>query len=335
MASGEPTERPTPPTALATCIDGAARRVPDAGRVRTMVRSLARRVAAQVPAPVRDALRPAARRVGLAAAPGDWTAQTNPLWAPPGRVPDVRWCNICRWSGPAFLGDAHTESAGCPQCGSIARDRFLLWCFTSNTPGLGGQRVIETSPRLGEPYRAYMRRWFSYRTSDFDLSAHTGDIQLDLQDIALPDASVDVVLTPHVLEHVPDTDRAIAELHRVIAPGGRMFLQIPLVQGTTAPPVEPEFHGDNTPVFWRFGWDLTDRLRAGGFETDVLVTAGFARMLNGDAPAPDTTGSEFDLPSMLESVRPADLRVAATDDEADLMGFLPAYQFATWECRRT
>ena len=70
-------------------------------------------------------------------------------------------------------------------------------------------RVIETSPRLGGDYREYMRRWFSYRTSDFDLSAHRGDIQLDLQQIDLPDASVDVVLTPHVLEHVPDTDKAL------------------------------------------------------------------------------------------------------------------------------
>ena len=78
-----------------------------------------------------------------------------------------------------------------------------------------------------------MQRWFSYRTSDFDLSAHRGDIQIDLQAIDLPDASVDVVLTPHVLEHVPDTDKALSELFRVIAPGGRMYLQVPLVYGAT------------------------------------------------------------------------------------------------------
>ncbi|MGI9645735.1 MAG: class I SAM-dependent methyltransferase [Ilumatobacteraceae bacterium] len=299
------------------------------------VRAFVSRTAALVPAPVRDVLRPAARRVGLAAAAGDWTAQANPPWAPPARGhPGERWCNVCRWSGPAFDGHAHTESAGCPQCGSIARDRFLLWCFASRTPDPDHRRVIETSPRLGEDYRAYMQRWFDYRTSDFDLSAHTGDIQLDLQDIDLPDAAVDIVLTPHVLEHVPDTDRAIAELHRVIAPGGRMYLQVPLQQGTTAPPVEPEFHGDNTPVFWRFGWDLTERLRSGGFTTTALVTAEFASMLTGERPAPDTSGSEFDLASIVAAARPDDLEIAATNDEASLMGFEPAHQFATWECVR-
>ena len=134
-------------------------------------------------------------------------------------------------TGSAFLGIAHTESATCPQCGSIARDRFLLWCFTQRAGKMRGARVIETSPRLGGEYRAYMQRWFSYRTSDFDLSAHRGDIQIDLQQIDLPDAAVDVVLTPHVLEHVPDTGKALSELFRVIAPGGRMYLQVPLVYG--------------------------------------------------------------------------------------------------------
>ena len=92
-----------------------------------------------------------------------------------------------------------------------------------------------------------MRRWLSYRASDFDLSAHRGDIQIDLQQIDMPDASVDVILTPHVLEHVPDTGRALAELFRVVAPGGRVYLQVPLVYGVTAAPTVPEFHADNTP----------------------------------------------------------------------------------------
>jgi SAM-dependent methyltransferase len=218
------------------------------------------KVAAMLPTGVKDLARPMARKVGLAAPAESWWEQTAPVWKEAeGRELRDRWCNVCRWSGSAFLGSPHTESANCPRCGSIARDRFLLWCFTSRSGSMRGARVIETSPRLGEEYRTYMQRWFSYRTSDFDLSAHRGDIQLDLQQIDLPDASVDVVLTPHVLEHVPDTDRALAELFRVIAPGGRMYLQVPLVYGKTAAPTTPEFHADNTPVFWNFGWDLTDR----------------------------------------------------------------------------
>lgn len=293
------------------------------------------RVSAVVPADVKDLARPLARKVGLAAPVEGWWQEAAPVWRrPKGQELRDRWCNVCRWSGSAFLGSAHTESANCPQCGSIARDRFLLWCFTSRAGKTRGARVIETSPRLGGEYRAYMQRWFSYRTSDFDLSAHRGDIQLDLQNIDLPAASVDVVLTPHVLEHVPDTERALAELFRVIAPGGRMYLQVPLLQGRTAPPTEPEFHADNTPVLWRFGWNLSDLLRSSGFRTTVLVTNEFDQLLRGELSPPQGPSGEFDVDSLIEPVRLGDLTIVADDAQSRRMGFEPCFQFATWECLR-
>lgn len=293
------------------------------------------RVAAAVPAGVKEAARPLARKVGLAAPAVGWWQTAAPVWKrPSSRERHDRWCNVCRWTGSAFLGSPHTESANCPQCGSIARDRFLLWCYTSRTGKQRGAQIIETSPRLGGEYRTYMQRWFKYRTSDFDLSAHRGDIQLDLQEIDLPDASVDVILTPHVLEHVPDTDRALAELFRVIAPGGRMYLQVPLVYGQTAAPTTPEFHADNTPVFWNFGWDLTDQVRAAGFIARVLVTDEYDRVLCGDLSEPDPHGDGFHVDSLLAHVRVGDLTPVADEEQSRRMGFEPCYHFATWECLR-
>jgi 2-polyprenyl-3-methyl-5-hydroxy-6-metoxy-1,4-benzoquinol methylase len=65
------------------------------------------------------------------------------------------------------------------------------------------------------------------RGDDYDLRAHAGNLRLDLQAIDLPDDCVDVMLCAHVLEHVPGTDKALAELRRVIAPGGHLLLQVP------------------------------------------------------------------------------------------------------------
>src|SRR5439155_20959480 len=106
------------------------------------------------------------------------------------------------------------------------------------------------------------RRRMSYRASDFDQSLHAADLAIDLQQMDLPDASLDVVLTPHVLEHVPETGKALAELRRVIRRRGAAFVQVPLLQPITAPPAEPEYHQDNTLVYWRFGVDLTAMMRS-------------------------------------------------------------------------
>jgi SAM-dependent methyltransferase len=301
-----------------------------------MPSSAVSRLGSLVPLPVRHAVRPIARRVGLAAPPGEWWQLGEAPWEPPRRWERraTAWCNVCRWHGDGFASGFHTEFAHCPRCHSIARDRFLRWCFVTRTPDPGAMRVIETSPRMGDEYRTMMKRWFDYRTSDFDLSAHTGDIQLDLQEIDLPDASLDVVLTAHVLEHVPETGRAIAELFRVIRPGGRMYLQVPLVYGATSVPVEPEFHADNTPVFFNFGWDLTDRLRDEGFATTVLVTEEYEQVLRSGRTDHDAGLDGFHLDQLIEHVRLDDLTTVATPEQARLVGFLPAHHFATWECLR-
>lgn len=242
-------------------------------------------------------------------------------------------CNICRWRGSAFEGPAHSEFSVCPRCGSIARDRFLFWCFVRRTGDLTGARVLETSPRLGDDYRTAMGHWFDYRSSDFDERAHRGAIRLDLQDIDLPADSLDVILTPHVLEHVPDTERALAEINRVLAPRGRMYLQVPVLQGATAPPVEPEFHGDDTPVFWRFGPDLTARLRDHGFSASLLCTQPWLDQVRSGASSwPTPTSAEFDVDSMLAGTVERDLTPVADADEAARRGFEPAYMFLTWEC---
>ena len=240
-------------------------------------------------------------------------------------------CNICWWQGDGFQGSAHSESATCPACGSIARDRFLFYCFIACTPQ-HRYRVLETSPRLGGAYRTAMNRWFEYTASDFDERAHRTDRKLDLQDLALEDGSVDVLLTPHVLEHVPDTDRALREIRRVVAPQGRMYLQVPVQQGWTTPPPTPEFHGDDTPVHWRFGFDLTRRLREHGFLTRLLCNEGFFHMVKrGVRQWPDPPSGEFDLTSMLAAADAEDLVPISDEVTTRRLSFHPSYMFLTWE----
>lgn len=243
-------------------------------------------------------------------------------------------CNICGWHGTRFTTPFHSEGGNCPHCNSIGRDRFLFWCWTKRTPYQREARVLETSPRLGQEYRDVMGSRVAYTCSDYDESAHRGMIKLDLQDAAVPDSSFDVILTPHVLEHVPNTDKALSEIHRILAPGGVMFLQIPMPRGETAPPSEPEFHGDNTPVFWHFGWDLRDKLTAAGFDVRCLVTADLKHRIANKMFDSGYNGADVNEVDLLSHGNASSLVPIATSEEAQLYGFLPDLHYVTWEAKK-
>jgi 2-polyprenyl-3-methyl-5-hydroxy-6-metoxy-1,4-benzoquinol methylase len=54
----------------------------------------------------------------------------------------------------------------------------------------------------------------------------------DIQAIAHPDASMDAIISCETVEHVLEPRSAIAELSRVLKPGGRLFLTTPNYLGT-------------------------------------------------------------------------------------------------------
>jgi SAM-dependent methyltransferase len=57
----------------------------------------------------------------------------------------------------------------------------------------------------------------------------------DLVDVPFSDASFDAVVVQGVLEHVIDPQRAVDEIHRVLAPGGLVFSTTPFVLGVHLP----------------------------------------------------------------------------------------------------
>ena len=52
-------------------------------------------------------------------------------------------------------------------------------------------------------------------------------VRADLLALPFPDASFDVVMASEVLEHIPDDEAAMAEISRVVKPGGRVAVTVP------------------------------------------------------------------------------------------------------------
>lgn len=55
------------------------------------------------------------------------------------------------------------------------------------------------------------------------------DLLWDGKTIPLPDGSVDSAMLTEVLEHCPDAQAVLQEVHRVLRPGGFLFLTVPFI----------------------------------------------------------------------------------------------------------
>jgi SAM-dependent methyltransferase len=108
----------------------------------------------------------------------------------------------------------------------------------------------------------------------------------DLTGLSYPDSSFDLVLTSETLEHVPDLSTAIAEVRRVLVPGGLHLFTVPILPGVPktfarsilrpdgsvehrATPISHPAGDAGYPVFTEFGADLPEILERAGFEVKV------------------------------------------------------------------
>lgn len=113
--------------------------------------------------------------------------------------------------------------------------------------------------------------------------------QEDVTTLGFATASLDVVASLDVLEHVPDFRAALGEFARVLRPGGVLLLCVPYepaldgIQpralrepgGRITHLQPPEYHGDplggGVLCFHRFGRGLVDALRDAGFASAEAI----------------------------------------------------------------
>jgi len=176
-------------------------------------------------------------------------------------------CPICAYHGP--FEDTYAEpwvirDARCPACDGHERHRlqFLVMESVQRTVDLGSLEAIHFAP---EPCLSNYLEQHCKSYASADLAMRNVDHRVDLTLLPFDDASYDLAYASHVLEHIVEDLAAIAEIRRILRPGGIAVLPVPILgERTVEYPTPREWGHVRAP-----GLDYFDRYRQ--FFSEVTV----------------------------------------------------------------
>lgn len=192
-----------------------------------------------------------------------------------------RWCPCCERAVKEFLpystyGKAPAPNAQCPACGALARHR-LTWQVLRTRTDLGTvpRRVLHFAPEAILQQRLRRLPQLDYVSADLD--SPLAMVRMDIMDIPEADGSFDGLICSHVLAHVPDDRKAMAELVRVLRPGGWAVIQTTVdTDRDTFEDPGARTADERRAVYgqadlWRiYGRDLAERLEVVGFVVTTI-----------------------------------------------------------------
>jgi hypothetical protein len=195
----------------------------------------------------------------------------------------VRRCACCDRPTVMVALSAGDEFTRCVLCGANFRFELLARWIREHWPELGESDVLEldaTSPL--RPILSKARTYIPTYYPGSPAARASGARPEDITALSMPDASVDLIVSSEVLEHVPDLAAAFSETERVLRPNGMHVFTVPprrvtfrraekAPDGTTTFHAPPEWHADpwderGILVYWDIGIDDAGEL----FSTDSL-----------------------------------------------------------------
>jgi len=202
-----------------------------------------------------------------------------------------------------FRADVLTDAAGkpqarwredlfCPITGLNNRQRaiaaFAEGLLVSRDLGIRDVYLTEQVTPLYKWMAARFRTVSVLGSEYLGREARSGEVRdglqhQDVERLGFDGASLDLVVSGDVLEHVDDPRKALAEFARVLRPGGHLLFTVPFWweteknrrrararDGSVEHLVDPCYHGDpmnpaGSLAFFDFGWELLDWVSGAGF----------------------------------------------------------------------
>lgn len=191
-------------------------------------------------------------------------------------------CPACGTVSASFgPGPNGRPDATCRRCHALERHRFLTLVVEIVAPRvLRDGALLDIAPSSTTTPRLRELGGSRYVSVDFDPGAdkRVVDLRASITDLPLPDDSVDLMICYHVLEHVPDDAAAMAEIARVVRPGGVAIVQVP---HRTGEPTDEDPSAGREERIRRFGQhdhvryygdDFEPRLEKAGLDVHRIQT---------------------------------------------------------------
>jgi SAM-dependent methyltransferase len=139
-------------------------------------------------------------------------------------------CPVCKATFRKFLPYGYEQvrdNALCPKCLSLERHR-LVWIYLHECTSFfeSPLKVLHIAPEQCFEERFKNLGNLEYITAD--LESPLADYKCDVQNLPFGKNEFDIVICNHVLEHVDDDKRAMSEILRVMKPGARAILLVPM-----------------------------------------------------------------------------------------------------------
>lgn len=195
-------------------------------------------------------------------------------------------CPCCKGKFSRFLEIGYNRRpAQCPKCRSNERDR-TFWLFLERYPGFlfPGIKMLHVAPEEIFYKRFSKDPSIQYTAGDKFVNSYENTypddtIYLDITDMeGIADNTYDVILCSHVMGCIPDDWKAFREMIRVLKPGGKAIIQVPVREDLAVTEEDLSLTDSNQrisrfgdPNYVRFyGRDYDQRLAAQGFKTNFI-----------------------------------------------------------------
>lgn len=207
-------------------------------------------------------------------------------------------CPLCDGHFITFLpfGTLPRANALCPGCGSLERTR-LYWLYFKKENIFGSKiKFLHVAPERQIFKKIRLESRIEYYPVDKFMPGYSypeGTVEMDILDINYEDNFFDFILCSHVLEHIPEDRKALSELFRVLKPGGKAILQVPIDEmrehtfedfSIVDPELRTKVFGEQDHVRL-YGRDYRQKLEQAGFKVTIdnycYTLDGLTRFRNG------------------------------------------------------